>query len=158
MEEYSIVDIPAKSAKKQISFSPFGTAVTKEEVENRLSANLYKQLSDGSDKFVTDAVARAEVYIGTILHWLNVQFDLDNATIREIVLMQALYELHMALGHEEAGREYRTQMKNTVIAAFGSFPDTDNTQTVQRAPAAQVVVPGKNPRSHKLHRARDFSL
>ena len=76
---------------------------------------------------------------------------------QEIVLMQTLYELHMALGHEEAGREFRTQMKNTFIAAFGSFPDSDNSGKVEQAPAAQVVVPPRNPNHGKYQWARRFS-
>lgn len=157
MAEFSIVDLPAKAPDK-VTFTPFGAAITAEEVEKRLSSNLYRQLSDDSEQFVLDAVSRAQVYIGTLLAWKKVQFNLGNSTIREIVLMQTLYELHMALGHEEAGREYRTQMKNTFIAAFGSFPDSDNSDTVEKAPAAQVVVPPKNPRLSRLHRARSFDL
>lgn len=72
--------------------------------------------------------------------------------------MQTLYELHMALGHEEAGREYRTQMKNAFLAAFGSFPDSDNSDKIEQAPAAQVVVPRKNPRMARLTRGRSFDL
>lgn len=157
MNEYGIDDIPAVTPQdKDTDFSPFGRQITADEVSDRLSENLYRQLSDNSEKFVLDAVTRAEVYIGTLLSWKNTSFNLDNRTIREIVLMQTLYELHMALGHEEAGREFRTQMKNTFIAAFGSFPDSDNT-TVEQAPAAAVAVPQKNPKMGKLHRARRFS-
>lgn len=157
MAEYSIVDIPAKKTN-QVSFAPFGTGITTEEVSKRLSSNLYRQLSDNSEQFVLDAVSRAQVYIGTLLAWKNIQFNLDHSTIREIVLMQTLYELHMALGHEEAGREYRTQMKNAFIAAFGSFPDSDNSDKIEQAPAAQVVVPRKNPRMARLTRERSFDL
>ncbi|MBQ5998457.1 MAG: hypothetical protein IJL70_03200 [Treponema sp.] len=157
MAEYSIVDIPAKKTN-QASFAPFGTEITIEEVSKRLSSNLYRQLSDNSEQFVLDAVSRAQVYIGTLLAWKNRQFNLDHSTIREIVLMQTLYELHMALGHEEAGREYRTQMKNAFLAAFGSFPDSDNSDKIEQAPAAQVVVPRKNPRMARLTRGRSFDL
>jgi hypothetical protein len=48
----------------------------------------------------------------------------------------------MALGHEEAGREYRIQMRNTVIAAFGPFPDSD-TIVPERPAVAAVAVPPK---------------
>ena len=47
----------------------------------------------------------------------------------------------MALGHEEAGREYRTQAKNTIIAAFGSFPDSDSAAPEKPAVAAVAVPP-----------------
>ncbi|MEE1211330.1 MAG: hypothetical protein UHO11_02430 [Treponema sp.] len=157
MNEYGIDDIPAVTPQdKDTGFSPFGRQITADEVSDRLSENLYRQLSDNSEKFVLDAVARAEVYIGTLLAWKRTSFNLDNRTIREIVLMQTLYELHMALGHEEAGREFRTQMKNTFIAAFGSFPDSDNSGKVEQTPAAQVVVP-PNPNHIKYQRARRFS-
>lgn len=142
MEEEILEQLPSVEPRNGTVFSPFGTPVTAEEVAKRLSDNLYRQLSDGDDGFVLDAVSRAETYVSTILRWLRISFDLDNSIIREVVLMQTLYELHMALGHEEAGREYRNQMKNTVIAAFGSFPDADNTQTVQKAAAASVAVSG----------------
>lgn len=157
MSEYSIVDIPVQK-QKQTSFAPFGEPIAAEEVEKRLSSNLYRQLSDNSEQFVLDAVARAQVYIGTLLSWKNRQFSLDDRTIREIVLMQTLYELHMALGHEEAGREYRNQMKNAFIAAFGSFPDSDNSDKIEQAPAAQVIVPLRDPRMTRLRQARRFDL
>lgn len=158
MNGYDINDIPSVNpAEKQVIFEPFGEAVTVEEVSKRLSNNLYRQLSEDSDQFVLDAVSRAEVYIGTLLAWKKASFNLDNRTIREIVLMQTLYELHMALGHEEAGREFRTQMKNTFIAAFGSFPDSDNSGKVEQAPAAAVAVLPENSNMEKLHRARRFS-
>ena len=157
MNEYDINDIPSVNpTEKQVTFELFGEAVTVEEVSKRLSNNLYRQLSEDSDQFVLDAVSRAQVYIGTLLSWKKVSFNQDNRTIREIVLMQTLYELHMALGHEEAGREFRTQMKNTFIAAFGSFPDSDNSGKVEQTPAAQVVVP-PNPNHIKYQRARRFS-
>jgi hypothetical protein len=54
--------------------------------------------------------------------------------------MQTVYELHMALGHEEAGREYRIQAKNTIVAAFGSFPDND-TAAPERPAVAAVAIP-----------------
>ena len=104
-----------------------------------------------------DAISRAQVYIGTILSWLGVRFNLDNATVREIVLMQTIYELHMALGHEEAGREYRKQMYNTVVAAYGSFPDSDNQEQI-KVPSGAVVRPPRNPRQKRLDQARRFTL
>jgi hypothetical protein len=101
----------AASPRQAVSFTPFGTPVTPEEVRKRLSRNLYDQLSEKSGGRVADAVSRAEVYVGAVLKYLNVRFNLDAAVIREIVLMQTLYELHMALGHGEAGKEYRIQAK-----------------------------------------------
>ena len=158
MEELGLDDIPVMTqSKRTVPFQPFGTAVTAEEVEKRLSSNLYKQLADGNPDFVPDAISRAQVYIGTILSWLGVQFNLDNNTVREIVLLQTVYELHMALGHEEAGREYRKQMYNTIVAAYGRFPDSDNAEQI-KVPAAALQKPERNPRHGRLAQARRFSL
>ena len=157
MQEINIDDIPVDSQEATDSkkmFHPFGTPITNEEVAERLSDNLYIQLSDGDADFVANAVNRAEIYVSTILHGLHVEFSLDIPVQREIVLMQTLYELHMALGHEEAGREYRQQAKNTIIAAYGSFPDADNSSGAPVAPAAKVVAPPRNLRLNRLHSAR----
>ncbi|MDR2134857.1 MAG: hypothetical protein LBP27_07085 [Treponema sp.] len=132
---------PAPSPQT-IAFTPFGTPVTAEEVRKRLSRNLYDQLSEKSADTVTNAISRAEIYTGAILKYLQVRFNLDEPVIREIVLMQTVYELHIALGHEEAGREYRIQAKNTIVAAFGSFPDGD-TAAPEKPAVAAVAVPPK---------------
>ena len=157
LSELDIENIPAEDTNNDVTFEPFGKEITVDEVSKRLSPNLYAQLSDGSDQFVLDAVERAQIYIGTVLSYLGVKLNLDDKVQREIILMQSLYELHMALGHEEAGREYRLQAKNTIISAFGSFPDSDN-QAVAKTSAAVVIKPATNPRSQKLHQARGFTL
>ena len=141
VDELPLEGAASASPRQMVSFAPFGTPVAPEEVRERLSQNLYDQLSEKSDDTVTKAVSRAEVYTGAVLRYLNVRFDLDTPVIREIVLMQTVYELHMALGHEEAGREYRTQAKNTIIAAFGSFPDSDSAAPEKPAVAAVAVPP-----------------
>jgi hypothetical protein len=157
MEELGLDVIPAVSGKQRsVPFRASGTPVTATEVEKRLSANLYRQLADDDPDFVPDAISRAEVYVGTVLSWLGVRFDLDNATVREIVLMQTVYELHMALGHEEAGREYRKQMHDTIVAAYGSFPTSDG-QTEVKVPAASVSRPEPSRRHGRLIQARRFS-
>lgn len=157
LSELDIENIPAEDTNNEVNFEPFGKSITVDEVSKRLSPNLYAQLSDGSDQSVLDAVERAQIYIGTVLSYLGVKLNLDNKIHREIVLMQSIYELHMALGHEEAGREYRLQAKNTIISAFGSFPDSDN-QAIAKTSAAVVIKPAINPRSQKLHQARGFTL
>lgn len=157
LSELDIENIPAEDTNNEVNFEPFGKEITVDEVSKRLSPNLYAQLSDGSDQFVLDAVERAQIYIGTVLSYLGVKLNLDDKVQREIILMQSLYELHMALGHEEAGREYRLQAKNTIISAFGSFPDSDN-QAIAKTSAAVVIKPATNPRSQKLHQARGFTL
>ena len=157
LSELDIENIPAEDTNNEVNFEPFGKSITVDEVSKRLSPNLYAQLSDGSDQSVLDAVERAQIYIGTVLSYLGVKLNLDDKIHREIVLMQSIYELHMALGHEEAGREYRLQAKNTIISAFGSFPDSDN-QAIAKTSAAIVIKPATNPRSQKLHQARGFTL
>jgi hypothetical protein len=141
-EELPIDGIPAPAVFRQAAaFAPFGAPIAAEELRKRLSRNLYDQLSEKSEGTVTDAVSRAEIYVGAVLNYLGVRLDLDAPVIREIVLMQTVYELHMALGHEEAGREYRIQAKNTIVAAFGSFPDSDSAAPERPAVAAVAVPP-----------------
>jgi hypothetical protein len=147
VDELPIDEFTAPATPRQaVVFDPFGSPVTVEEVKKRLSRNLYDQLSVKSGDTVTNAVARAEIYVGAILNYLNARFDLDAPVIREIVLMQTVYELHMALGHEEAGREYRIQAKNTIVAAFGSFPDSDSAAPERPAVAAVATPPKANRR------------
>ena len=141
VDELPLEGAASASPRPAAVFAPFGTPVAPEEVRERLSRSLYDQLSEKSDDTVTKAVSRAEVYTGAVLNYLRVRFDLDAPVIREIVLMQTVYELHMALGHEEAGREYRIQAKNTIVAAFGSFPDADSAAPEKPAVAAVAVPP-----------------
>ncbi|MCL2277556.1 MAG: hypothetical protein FWC21_06615, partial [Treponema sp.] len=77
MEELSIAprlgidDIPSVTPPEleavMDTFNPLGDPVTPEEVRARLSENLYKQLSDGSDDTVWGAISRAVIYMGTVL-------------------------------------------------------------------------------------------
>jgi hypothetical protein len=141
-EELPLDGIPAPAPSRQaVAFAPFGAPITIEEIRKRLSPNLYDQLSEKSDDTAANAVSRAEIYVGAILNYLGARLDLDAPVIREIVLMHTVYELHMALGHEEAGREYRIQAKNTIVAAFGSFPDSDSAAPERPAVAAVAVPP-----------------
>jgi hypothetical protein len=140
MDELGIGDIPVE--KPQVtSFSPFGEPVTPEEVAQRLSRNLYAQLADGSDDAVRDAITRAQIYIGSVLRRLRVPFNLDDKVVREVVLIHTVYELHIALGHEEAGREYRMKARDIILAAWGSFPDSETAP--EKGAAAAVAVPPK---------------
>ncbi|MDR1278639.1 MAG: hypothetical protein LBK02_07800 [Treponema sp.] len=127
--------------RQAVTFAPFGTPISAEEIRKRLSRSLYDQLSEKSDGTVTDAVSRAEIYIGAVLNYLGVRLDLDAPVIREIVLMQTVCELHVALGHGEAGKEQRIKVKDTIIAAFGSFPDSDSAAPERPAVAAVAVPP-----------------
>ena len=160
MEELSLHEIgklPAKPATEEIPFAPFGTPITAQEVKDRLSESLYRTLSDDDDAVTLRAVERAQVYVGSVLSYLGKSLNLDDKVVREIVLMHTIYELHIALGHEEAGREYRIQAKNMIIAAYGSFPDSDSQQTAAESGGAVVTSP-RNPRLPQLRRARGFTL
>jgi hypothetical protein len=146
-DELGIEDIPAVNpAGAAAAFAPFGEPVVPEEVRERLSGNLYIQLSENDDETTSAAIRRAEIYTGAVLRRLDVPFSLDNEIVREVVLINTVYELHIALGHEEAGREYRLKAKDIILAAWGGYPDTDNPVT-EKAAAAAVVTPKPNPRS-----------
>ena len=140
MDELGLEDIPAEKPEA-ITFTPFGEPVTPEEVAARLSKNLYAQLADGSDDTVRDAITRAQIYVGSVLRRLRVPFTLDDKTVREVVLIHTIYELHIALGHEEAGREYRMRARDIILAAWGSFPDSDTPP--EKGAAAAVATPPK---------------
>jgi len=146
MDELGFAGIPARK-QDAAAFAPFGEPVTPEEVAARLSRNLYDQLSEKSDETVRDAIARACVYVGAVLRRLRAPFSLDNQIVREVVLIHTIYELHIALGHEEAGREYRAKAKDIIRAAWGDFPEADSAP--EKGAAAAVAVPGKTNRGFR---------
>lgn len=149
--EGEIITLPTQTSQdSNVEFAPFGTPIIAAEIQERLSASLYKQLSEASDDTTLRAVARAQVQSGAIFRCLNVPFLLDNTVVREIVLILTVYELHIALGHEEAGREYRIQAKNLIIAAYGKFPDTE-TETAS-VPAVAVHTPKRKPHQYNDYR------
>jgi hypothetical protein len=139
MDEMGLEGVPAGRPEPEAAFSPFGEPVEPEEVAARLSQNLYGQLSEKSDDTVRDAVTRAGVYTGAVLRRLNVPYNLDDKIVREVVLIHTIYELHIALGHEEAGREYRVKAKDIIRAAWGDFPEAESAP--EKSPAAAVAVP-----------------
>jgi hypothetical protein len=141
MDELGIGDIPVEKPQATAAFSPFGEPVTPEEVAQRLSRNLYAQLADGEDDTVRDAITRAQIYVGSVLRRLHVPFMLDDKVVREVVLIHTIYELHIALGHEEAGKEYRVKAKDIIRAAWGDFPEADSAP--EKGAAAAVAVPPK---------------
>lgn len=127
-----------------LDFTPFGTSINVTEVSSRLSVSLYKQLSEGNTATTEAAISRAQMYVGAVLHRLGVRFNLDDHAVREIVLIHTIYELHIALGHEEAGREYRLKAKDMILAAWGAFPDSDQstgTANTVTSPTISVKKP-----------------
>ena len=152
IEELDIGTIPSQQGENQrVIFEPFGTAVTADEIRARLSTSLYKQLSENSDDTVLRAVNRAEIRASAIFRYLSVPFNLDDTTQREIVLILSIYELHIALGHEEAGREYRILARDMIIAAYGKYPDSedDSTPAIQ---AGTLAVQAKEKRRFGSYR------
>ncbi|MCL2765965.1 MAG: hypothetical protein FWD40_11920 [Treponema sp.] len=149
MEELGIGDIPSEPPAELeavlATFNPLGDPVTPAEVAERLSKNLYTQLSDGSNDAVWGAISRAVIYIGAVLRRLNVPYDFDDRIVREIVLMHTIYELHIALGHEEAGKEYRIKARDIIRAAWGDFPESNSPP--EKGTAAAVAVPPKRKQS-----------
>ena len=141
MDELGLEGIPEETSQTYTAFSPFGEPVTPLEVSQRLGQNLYTQLADGSDKNVVNAITRAGIYIGSVMRRFQQPFNLDNQVIREVVLIYTIYELHIALGHEEAGREYRFKARDIIRAQWGDFPDSDSPP--EKGVAAAVAVPPK---------------
>ena len=144
MDGLGIAGIPAEKPQAAAAFAPFGEPVTPEEVAGRLSRNLYAQLADGSDDAVLEAINRAGVYIGAVLRRLGVPYNLDDKVVREVALIHTVYELHIALGHEEAGKEYRVKARDIIRAAWGDFPEADSAP--EKGAAAAVAAPKKNSR------------
>jgi hypothetical protein len=141
MDELGIADIPAAKPSGAVLFTPFGEPVTPADVQERLSNNLYDQLSEKSEDVALAAINRAMIYVGAVLRRLNVAFNLDDRTVREVALIHTVYELHIALGHEEAGREYRMRARDIIRAAWGDFPEADSAP--EKGAAAAVAVPPK---------------
>jgi len=145
MKELGIDTIPCEPPAELeaviATFNPLGEPVTPSEVAERLSKNLYTQLSDGSDDTVWGAITRAVIYVGAVLRRLNVPYDFDDRVVREVVLMHTVYELHIALGHEEAGKEYRIKARDIIRAAWGDFPEASTPP--EKGAVAAVAVPPK---------------
>ena len=145
--ESGIEDIPTQTPVQAenpaLLFEPLGKAIKADEIRNRLSASLYRQLSESSDDTTLRAVSRAQIYAGAIFRFLSVPFNLDDRIVREIVLLYTVYELHIALGHEEAGREYRMLAKNLIIASYGKFPDSEDTSAATVQTGIAVARPNK---------------
>jgi hypothetical protein len=146
MELSEIDQLTNGTITKSITFAPFGEPIAVSEVSDRLSASLYEQLSEGKSENTEAAINRAVIYVGAVLRRLSVAFDLDSKVIREIVLLHTIYELHIALGHEEAGKEYRLKAKDIILAAFGEFPDTET----QAPPSSYAAISKPKRKPHGL--------
>ncbi len=114
-----------------------GAEIKPSEVRDRLSASLFEQLRDGSDQTIVKAVNRALIHAQSVFAKGSGTLDLDVVLHREIVLNLTLYELHLALGHEEAGREYRIKARDL----FDATLEVDLGAGEDAAPVASVNVP-----------------
>jgi len=130
---------PVATAGITIPVTTIGTPIESSEVQGRLAPNLFLQLSEGDDAAVIRASERATLHVGTIAARLGKALDLDDRVSREIVLNFTIYELHMALGHEAAGKEYRMKGRDLIVAAFGEFPESGS-PAAPASPAAAVAV------------------
>jgi hypothetical protein len=135
---------PAVTEQQAITFTSSGSPITAQEIAARLAPSLYAQLSNGSEDSVIRAAERATIHIGTIAARLGRPLNLDDTVMREIVLDMAIYELHLALGHEEAGREYRIKAKDLIVAAFGDYPEAGSSQEA-KPPVGAVQVAHRKP-------------
>lgn len=154
-DDTETIDPPAE--EEPLPIPPSVDGVFPSEVAARLSHNLYEQLSDGSEDFVIEALKRARIELGSVLEWLAVQVNLDVPAQREALLNLAIYHLHLALGHEDEGAEFRNMAKVLISNAYGSYPSSTEGSS-NSATAGVVVAPPSNPRSSATWRARMMSL
>ncbi len=114
-----------------------GRKIEIKEIRGRLSSAIFEQLRDGSDNTILRAINRALIHADTVFRKLEKTLDLDNSTYREIVLNLTLFELHLALEHPEAGREYRKKAKELLDATL----EVDSGAGEEAAPVAVVNAP-----------------
>jgi len=127
-----------------VSYTTKGSPIAPSEISSRIAPSLYAQLSDGDESTVARAAERASIQVSIVAARLGRVLDLDDQAMREIVLLMTIYELHMALGHEEAGREYRIRAKDLIVAAFGDYPEAGSTQEA-KIPAGAVKQAHRRP-------------
>jgi hypothetical protein len=119
-----------------------GSPITAEEVQARLSPRLYDQLSEGSPDTVVRASERAVLHVSAIYSRLGLALNIDDPVSREVTTLFTIYELHLALGNEEAGREYRLKAKDLIIAAYGEYPEAEKPAT-ERPALGALTVPAR---------------
>lgn len=119
-----------------------GSSISAAEIRDRLSATLYEQLSDGSDETTLRASERAVIHVSAILSRLGKSLNLDDQVIREVSILFTIYEMHLSLGNEKEGREYRVKAKDLLIASFGAYPEADKPQQDKPAIGA-ITVPAR---------------
>ncbi len=134
----------ASTEERSVALQVIGSAITAQEIKDRLSSQLYTQLTSDDDAVTTRAAQRAVIHVGTIAARLGKVCNLDDQVIREIVQQWTIYEMHMALGHAEEGKEARLKAKDLIIATFGAYPDNEK----ETSAPAQVAAVTTEPRKH----------
>jgi hypothetical protein len=138
----------ATTADGAVPLKTLGASIQPSEVSSRLAPGLYSQLSLGDDTTVTRAAERAALQVSAVASGLGKTLNLDDAIMREIVLLMTIYELHMAVGHEAAGKEYRLRAKDLMVSAFGKFPEADDPNARPAIGAITVSSPDRATRRH----------
>jgi hypothetical protein len=134
----------AVTEQLSVAYTAIGSPITAAEISSRIAPSLYAQLSNGDESTVTRAAERASTQVSIVAGRLGRVLNLDDRAMREIVLLMTIYELHMALGNEEAGREYRIRAKDLIVAAFGDYPEAGSSQEA-KIPAGAVKVAHRRP-------------
>jgi hypothetical protein len=134
----------AATSAAEASGAVSGSSILPAEVAARLSASEYKNLSDGSDGTVTQAIARAVVYMSAIMGRFGFALDLANQAQREATLLYAIYELHLVHGSEKSGAGYRLKAKELLAAKYGGVPEA--TAQSEAGPVGAVTVPARKGR------------
>lgn len=116
-----------------------GAPITAVEIQARLSNRLYDQLSEDSTDTVIRASERAALHVSAIYGRLGLQLNLDDPVSREVVILYTIYEMHLALGNEVAGREYRLKAKDLIVAAYGEYPEAEKPATERPSIGALTV-------------------
>lgn len=129
---------------RNTSPSVIGTSITAAEIRERISASLYSQLSDDLDENTIRASERAAVHVSAIYSRLGKPVDLDNTITREVVILFTIYEMHLSLGNEKAGREYRIKAKDMIVASLGTYPESEKPQQEKPAIGALTVPARKD--------------
>ena len=131
----------------QVKGQPIGAS----DIKPRMADFQYKTLSRSDDTNIIRASERACVHLGAVFARLGQALDLDNPVHREVTCLWTIYELHLALGHEEAGREWRIKAKDLIIASLGAYPESGQPQEGSPAIGA-IAVP--RPRRYAPYESR----
>jgi len=135
-------DQTESTESQSVAPSTSGTALVLSDISGRLQPALYASLRDGNDDNVTKACTRGTLMAASLMSRSGISLDLDNLGHREIACQYSIYELFLALGIKDAGKEYREKGKNLIVALGGTIPESANPESV-RTPVMALARPGK---------------